>query len=152
MSIMVIGVEPGMSPAVLAAAGTLARGLDARLVCIHAESGRLVTDKLADGDLLASGRAVSEELAWEISSVVTGVEFESRAIPGEPAKVLSAVAEQLDADMIVVGTRRPGLRGKMAELLEGSIAVNLAHKQQRPVLVIPQQPAGEDELSLQEPD
>ncbi|MEF9873920.1 universal stress protein [Glutamicibacter sp.] len=146
MSTMVMGVESGMSPAVFAAAGSLARGLDARLVCIHADSGRLITDKLSEGDLLASASPVSEELAWEITSVITGVELESYTVAGDPAKVLAAVAEQLDAQMIVVGTRRPGIRSKMAQLMDGSIAVALAHKQHRPVLVIPQQPAQENEL------
>ncbi|MFK0084496.1 universal stress protein [Glutamicibacter sp. NPDC090743] len=146
MSIMVMGVEPGMSPAVLAAAASLARGLDAKLVCIHADSGRFVTDKLAEGNLLASAAPLSEELAWELNSVVTGVELESYTVAGDPAKVLAAVAEQLDAQMIVVGTRRPGIRNKMAQLVEGSIAVALAHKQHRPVLVIPQQPSEENEL------
>lgn len=141
-----MGVESGMSPAVLAAAGALARGLDARLVCIHADSGRLIADKLSEGDLLTSASPVSEELAWEITSVITGVELESYTVAGDPAKVLAAVAEQLDARMIVVGTRRPGIRSKMAQLMDGSIAVALAHKQHRPVLVIPQQPAQENEL------
>lgn len=146
MSTMVVGVEKGMSPAVLAAAASLARGLDARLVCIHADYGRLIADKLSEGDLLASADPVSEELAWEIASVVTGVEFDSYTVHGEPAKVLAAVAEQLDAQMIVIGTRRPGIRSKMAQLLDGSIAVALAHKQHRPVLVVPQQPAEENDL------
>ncbi|MEG2927695.1 MAG: universal stress protein, partial [Glutamicibacter sp.] len=110
------------------------------------DSGRLITDKLSEGDLLASASPVSEELAWEITSVITGVELESYTVAGDPAKVLAAVAEQLDAQMIVVGTRRPGIRSKMAQLMDGSIAVALAHKQHRPVLVIPQQPAQENEL------
>lgn len=145
MGTMVLGVEPGMNAAVLAAAGKLARELHARLVCVYADSGRIMTQKLAAGDLLTSAGRVSEELAWEISSVITGVEFETYTVAGDPAKVLSAVAEQLDAQMIVVGTRRAGLRNKMTEIIDGSIAVTLAHKQLRPVLVIPRQPeAAED--------
>jgi len=137
MSIVVLGVEQGMEPSVLAAAAQLARDLNARLICVHALSGRYVTEKLADGDLLDSAEPVGEELAWELSLAITGVNFESYAIAGDPAKVLSAVAEQQDARMIVVGTRRAGLRQKVAELLDGSIALALAQKQQRPVLVVP---------------
>ncbi|KUM29850.1 hypothetical protein AQ436_09405 [Arthrobacter sp. EpRS66] len=137
MSIVVLGVEQGMEPSVLAAAAQLARDLNARLICVHALSGRYVTEKLADGDLLDSAEPVGEDLAWELSLAITGVNFESYAIAGDPAKVLSAVAEQQDARMIVVGTRRAGLRQKVAELLDGSIALALAQKQQRPVLVVP---------------
>ena len=126
MSIVVLGVEQGMEPSVLAAAAQLARDLNARLICVHALSGRYVTEKLADGDLLDSAEPVGEELAWELSLAITGVNFESYAIAGDPAKVLSAVAEQQDARMIVVGTRRAGLRQKVAELLDGSIALALA--------------------------
>ncbi|WP_172511440.1 universal stress protein [Glutamicibacter mishrai] len=137
MSTVVLGVEQGMEPGVLTAAAQLARDLNARLICVHALSGRYVTEKLTDGDLLDSAEPVGEGLAWELSLAITGVNFESYAIAGDPAKVLSAVAEQQDARMIVVGTRRAGLRQKVAELLDGSIALALAQKQQRPVLVVP---------------
>ncbi|UYQ76919.1 universal stress protein [Glutamicibacter sp. JL.03c] len=142
MSTVVLGVEQGMEPGVLTAAAQLARDLNARLICVHALSGRYVTEKLADGDLLDAAEPVGEDLAWELSLAITGVSFESYAIAGDPAKVLAVVAEQQDARMIVVGTRRAGLRQKVAELLDGSIALALAQKQHRPVLVVPLRDAG----------
>ncbi|KSU64188.1 universal stress protein [Arthrobacter sp. NIO-1057] len=137
MGTIVVGVEAGMPSGVLATAADLAKQLGDRLVCVHALSGRYVTEKIAEGDLLESAEPVSEDLAWELSLSITGINFESYAVAGDPAKVLAAVAEQQDARMIVVGTRRSGLRQKFAELLDGSIALALAQKQARPLLVVP---------------
>ncbi|UTT39102.1 universal stress protein [Glutamicibacter mishrai] len=137
MGTIVVGVEAGMPSGVLATAADLAKQLGDRLVCVHALSGRYVTEKVAEGDLLGSAEPVSEDLAWELSLSITGINFESYAVAGDPAKVLAAVAEQQDARMIVVGTRRSGLRQKFAELLDGSIALALAQKQSRPLLVVP---------------
>lgn len=137
MGTIVVGVEAGMPSGVLATAADLAKQLGDRLVCVHALSGRYVTEKVAEGDLLESAEPVSEDLAWELSLSITGINFESYAVAGDPAKVLAAVAEQQDARMIVVGTRRSGLRQKFAELLDGSIALALAQKQSRPLLVVP---------------
>jgi len=137
MNTVVLGVEPGMPTQVITVAAQLAKDLQARLVCIHAQSGRYVTQKLVEGDLLDSAAPVGEDLAWELSLAITGLSFESYAVEGDPAKVLAAVAEQLDAKLIVVGTRRAGLRQKVAELLDGSIALALTQKQHRPVVVVP---------------
>jgi len=137
MGTIVVGVEAGMPSGVLTTAAELAKQLGDRLVCVHALSGRYVTEKIAEGDLLESAEPVSEDLAWELSLSITGINFESYAVAGDPAKVLAAVAEQQDARMIVVGTRRSGLRQKFAELLDGSIALALAQKQARPLLVVP---------------
>lgn len=137
MSTVVVGVEVGMPSGVLIAAAQLAQDLNARLICVHALSGRYVTEKLVEGDLLDASEPVSEDLAWELSLSITGISFESYAIAGDPAKVLAAVAEQLDARLIVVGTRRSGIRQKVAELLDGSIALALTQKQHRPVVVVP---------------
>ena len=42
--------------------------------------------------------------------------------------------------MIIVGSRRGGLRVSMHEFFGGSVAAHLAHRQSRPVVVIPLSP------------
>ena len=42
--------------------------------------------------------------------------------------------------MIVVGSRRGGIRATMHDFLGGSVAADLAHRQHRPVVVIPLSP------------
>jgi nucleotide-binding universal stress UspA family protein len=39
--------------------------------------------------------------------------------------------------MIIVGSRRGGLRSTMHEFFGGSVAAHLAHRQPRPVVVVP---------------
>jgi nucleotide-binding universal stress UspA family protein len=74
----------------------------------------------------------------------TGVVWETRALAGDPTRALARLAETLDAMMIVVGTHEGGLRGTLHELFNGSVAAHLAHRQHRPVVVIPLSPVGLD--------
>jgi nucleotide-binding universal stress UspA family protein len=39
--------------------------------------------------------------------------------------------------MIIVGSRRGGLRSTMHDFFGGSVAAHLAHRQPRPVVVVP---------------
>ncbi len=61
-------------------------------------------------------------------------------LAGEPARALSRLADTINACVIVVGTRERGLGARLEELLVGSVAVHLTHRQGRPVLVIPLDP------------
>jgi nucleotide-binding universal stress UspA family protein len=53
---------------------------------------------------------------------------------GDPAATLLEVADDVDADLVVVGTRG---RGGPAELLLGSVARTVADRARRPTLVVP---------------
>jgi nucleotide-binding universal stress UspA family protein len=53
---------------------------------------------------------------------------------GDPAPTLLELADQLDVDLVVVGTRG---RGGPAELLLGSVARTVADRVRRPTLVVP---------------
>jgi hypothetical protein len=50
---------------------------------------------------------------------------------------LSQFSESADASVIVVGTRERVLGIRLEQLLVGSVAVDLTHRQHRPALVIP---------------
>lgn len=52
---------------------------------------------------------------------------------GEPASVLMAVAETIDADLIVVGNK--SMTGHIRKLT-GSVPSRLAHQARRPVLIV----------------
>jgi len=62
-----------------------------------------------------------------------GVRVEGLACPGSPAEALRDIAQDRDADIIVVGTVAPA---GAARLLLGSVAADLVHKADRPVLVV----------------
>lgn len=73
--------------------------------------------------------------------MVVGVEWYCRAIAGDSAAQLAYAADEVDAVIIIVGTHRPGRWASMREFLNGPVTVHLAHRQHRPVVVIPLHPA-----------
>jgi nucleotide-binding universal stress UspA family protein len=62
-----------------------------------------------------------------------GVRVEGLTCPGAPTEALRDIAQDRDADLIVVGTAAPA--GAM-RLLLGSVAADLVHRADRPVLVV----------------
>ncbi|WP_404286878.1 universal stress protein [Glutamicibacter arilaitensis] len=156
--ILLVGIEPGQAPAVLEAVIELAETTGAKIMCLYADSGRFVTERLPTGEIVEDTTFDGDEqlpqdfspaLAEQLSRAFSGkkVSWAARTVAGDPAKALMRVAEELDAQMIAIGTRRPGLRSRMEELMDGSIAVALTHRQSRPVLVVPQVPGFFEEQS-----
>lgn len=150
--LIVVGVEDRMPPPVLVEAARLARDLGAELVCGHVDRGQYVVSEDADGtvhsrpfdpDLPDQPDAVfPEELTAHIDAVLSDAGFgdvawSGRELAGDPAHALAHLSDVLDARLIVVGTHEPGLRGGLREFFQGSIATHLAHRQHRPVLVVP---------------
>lgn len=149
--VLLVGVEPGQSPSVLEAVIGLAAPTDTKIMCVYVDSGRFVTERLPTGEIIADttfdgAEQIPQDFPPELAAQLTAsfeghnVRWEARSVAGDPAKALARVAEQLDAQLIAIGTRRPGMRSRMEELMDGSIAVALSHKQSRPVLVVPQSP------------
>ena len=63
----------------------------------------------------------------------------ARQLVGDPALAIKQLATKLDAQLIVVGTRKRGIGESIREFFTGSVAARLAHRQHRPVLVVPLQ-------------
>ncbi|WP_280471808.1 universal stress protein [Nocardia cyriacigeorgica] len=57
---------------------------------------------------------------------------------GNPAQMLSAIADDHDASMIVLGAPRHGLASLVERLLGESVASRLIHHGTRPVLLVPE--------------
>jgi nucleotide-binding universal stress UspA family protein len=70
----------------------------------------------------------------------TGVAHEFAGVVGEPAQEIVEVAERRGADLIVVGTREPGL---LERLLEGSVSQGVARRARCDVLIV--HPAEDDD-------
>lgn len=151
-SVVVVGVVPGQPPVVAIAAAALARATGGRLVFGFVDRSRIVVEEHADGSV--SHVELSPDVvddSWisrdtDIRAFLTEtledqeVAWDFRYLAGDPERALTHLARAVGASMIVVGTRRPGAAHHMAEFLSGSVGAQLAHHQNRPVVVIPVSP------------
>lgn len=145
---VVVGMQPGQPPHVLSEAVRYAKLLNAPLVVVHVDVTRFVTYEDPDGyvhsapiDLnLDAGAAEFEDVQAKASAALdhAGIAWTARQLVGDPALAIKQLADKLDAQLIVIGTRKQGLGESIREFFTGSVAARLAHRQHRPVLVVPQ--------------
>ncbi|GAA3605047.1 universal stress protein [Microlunatus ginsengisoli] len=155
---IVVGVTPHQPDRVVREAARFARAFDASLVCAHVDPGAYVVDERTDGSIDSrpvdpdaidfDGAVFDPALAERIEtwSREESVAVEFRELAGDIAHALGRLAQVLDAQLIVVGSRRGGLRSSMHEFFGGSVAVHLAHRQPRPLVVVPLNPIVEGPL------
>lgn len=129
---IVCGVEDvveARAAAELAAA--LGSRLGLRLVLVH------VLDGIAPGAHESLGARQQQAGAERMLSMLAGElgdGVETRLVPGARGETLAAVAAEEGADMIVVGSRAAGLRGRT---LRSGLARELEAATSVPVLVVP---------------
>ena len=87
---------------------------------------------LGHHDREALGHAILDELVLEDTDLVAA-RFETEVIDDHPAAALIRAAAEHDADEIVVGRGRHGLR---EAVLGGSVSSELVEKADRPVVVV----------------
>lgn len=153
---VVVGVVPGQPELVALTAASLARATGApTLYFAYVDPSRFVEEELPDGTVRHSAidpdgaddswhttdrqlrEFLGEVLGTGAAHGVGAVRWEFRYLAGRPDRALTHLARAVDAAVMVVGTRAPGQGAHMRELLTGSIAVQLAHHQHRPVLTVP---------------
>lgn len=153
---VIVGVVPGISPRVVREAARYAKLLQAPLLVVTVDVTRFVTYEDPDGyvhsapiDLnLAAGAGDLTTVTAEAASALEGIEiaWSTRQLVGDPALAMKHLADHLEAKLIVVGTRRRGIGESIREFFTGSVAARLAHRQRRPILVVPLgDPVGDDE-------
>jgi nucleotide-binding universal stress UspA family protein len=82
--------------------------------------------------LTDSSARVATRLGHDVC-VTRSISVVDHTVVGEPASVLMAVAEEVGADLIVVGNR--GMNGKL-RLFTGSVPNRVAHHSQIDVLIV----------------
>ncbi|MEX8033148.1 universal stress protein [Microbacterium sp. 20-116] len=155
---VIAGVVPGQSARIVREAAHYAALAHAELVVAHVDTTRFVAFEDPDGYVHSStvdvagaaAKAALDEVRRMTAEVLAGssVTWTVRQLIGDPALALIQLADENDASLIVVGTRKRGLGESLREFLTGSVAARLSHRQRRPVLVIPQGESvgAEDEL------
>lgn len=161
---ILVAVVPGQPTTVIEQAATLADELDVPLVCANVDSDRYLVSSYMDGTVVAlpydpdlpevDEETFDPELAEQIRQVLNGrgIRYSLEQRVGDPAWALARLADEVDARYIVVGTREAGIRGSIREFFNGSVAVHLAHRQHRPVIVVPLAPVpGSGKLPWEDP-
>ena len=124
----------------LAWAASLAAACGAEVVAVHC-LGLLFHPTATDLEPAQPHRDEIRALlegAWTAPLREAGVEHRGELRDGSPVTVLLAVADDVDADLVVVGSR--GVGG-FAGLLLGSTSTQLAQHSPRPVLIVPPEDA-----------
>lgn len=148
---VLMGVVPGQPLAVAHRAAEMAYSLNVKLICAYVDvttylaqepDGRIEARPIdpdgIDDDIEGISEDIKERLRVALDG--TGLGWSFVTLSGDPARALGRLAESTDASVIVVGTRERGLGARFEELLVGSVAVHLTHRQHRPVLVVPLAP------------
>jgi nucleotide-binding universal stress UspA family protein len=145
---VIVGLQPQQDRHVLDEAVRFAKLLGVPLVVVHVDVTRFVTYEDPDGyvhsapiDINFEAGAAEFEAVQEAAAKVldlTDVVWTARQLVGDPALAIKQLANKLDAQLIVVGTRKRGFGESVREFFTGSVAARLAHRQHRSVLVVPQ--------------
>jgi nucleotide-binding universal stress UspA family protein len=155
---VIAGVIPDQSPRVLKEAARYAKLFQAPLVVVHVDVTRFVTYEDPDGYVhsapidmnIAAGEGELAMVQEAAASVVgdAGPHWTVRQLVGDPAMAIKHFADQIDARLIVVGTRKRGFGESVREFFTGSVGARLAHRQHRPILIVPlgEPVADEDEI------
>lgn len=123
----------------------MAKGMDAEVIAVYAIAPPTYLDygygapavPVQFDEEWRSGVKKEFESSWCEPLRDAGVRYRTVMEDGRAASVISKVADNTDADVVLVGRRG---RGGIAELLLGSVSHELVLHSRRPVLVISSPP------------
>jgi nucleotide-binding universal stress UspA family protein len=137
---IVCGVDGALaSCATIGVAAGFAAGLNARLILVHAVAapppvpyGDAGRQELECRRAVRAGHRVLEEAAFGVDALL-------RVTLGDPVLGLQTVAEEQDAELLIVGS---GRHFRLAAALTGNVAARLAAAAVCPVVIVPPGTAG----------
>ena len=134
---VLVGVDNSPNSNIAAAwAVEIARATGAPIRAVTAWTGRAPSDLEGIGDPLAEASTHARSTGAASSRATQLAGLEVTAVEGPAAEVLLKTANELDASLIVVGTR--GL-GPLAGLLLGSVSRQLLFAADRPLVLVPRE-------------
>ena len=133
---IVLAIEPGTAERVARTGGELARNLGARIVLAHVRNDPPLFNSLRERErarhrTTRRGRAILDQAH---AALPDGVEADQRVELGIAVPRLSELASEVDAALMVVGSRG---RGPLASALLGSVSQALARQAPCPVMIVP---------------
>lgn len=148
---LVVSVVPASPSLVAVTAASLGRAIGApALYFAYVDTERYTDEEYPDGTVrhlpidpdLADESWLDTERALEAGVAAAmqqqDVAWEFRYLAGRVDRALTHLARAVDAAAFVVGTH-VGRHHRVHDFVNGSVSVQLAHRQHRPVLVVPLQ-------------
>jgi len=151
---IVVGIVDDQPAEVLTTAADYARRFDAELILAHVDDSKYTVEARPDGtvaslpldpDLIAEAAPDIEAAVLDrVTDILEsqGAKWSTQDLAGAPSQELSRLAEAVDAVMVIVGVRKAGIKGSLHEFFNGSAAIQLAHRQHWPLVVVPLAEAG----------
>lgn len=143
---LVVGIEPEIPELLVATACSLARATGATLHFAYVDPSRYVVEEHADGsvrhaalspDSLSNWEGLEAKFHDQLDRMVPDSAWQFHYLAGRPDRALTHLARAVDAAAFVVGTRAPGTRARVRQIVEGSVAYHLTQHQHRPVVSVP---------------
>ena len=133
---IVCAIEPGTAERVARAGGELARDLGARLVLAHVRADPPLFNSKTERERARnrSRRRGREVLRRAHAALPGGTDADERVELGVAVSELTEIAAEIDAALIVVGTRG---RGRLASAVLGSVSQALVQQAPCPVMIVP---------------
>ncbi|MFK0001841.1 universal stress protein [Paenarthrobacter sp. NPDC090522] len=147
---VIAGVAPKQQSIVVEHAAALATAAGLPLVCAFVDVTVYPVDGTTGGPMAPIDPDGVDEDAEPIPASLeatiaeqlagSGVDWSLVALAGEPAHALARLAGEIGASLIVVGSREHKMGSTIREMTGGSVARQLLHRQDGPVLVVPVDP------------
>lgn len=144
---VVCGVMPAQRAVVVETAAKIARLLGGKLVLVYVDQTMQGVQGGAasslDPDIVDDGAKTGEiiqNLQDQAGRILenSGIAWSLAIEPGAPAQALSDRADKEGAACIVVGSREPGLKAVVREVVSGRVSQSLSRYQERPIVIVPQ--------------
>jgi nucleotide-binding universal stress UspA family protein len=134
--VIICAIEEATAEAVVLTAGELAPALGARVLLLHVERDPALFNSFPDRERERHRAARrGDEFLGTIGVLLPyGTRVEERVALGAPAGEIVAVAEDVGASLIIVGSRR---RGTVLRTLTGSVSENVVRRASCPVVIAP---------------
>ena len=108
-----------------------------RVIAFHVASRVALWDLAAlqvDTGPLVEARRTRLRGAWTEPLRAAGLQVSARVVPGDPVTELVRIAEERDADLVVVGTKR---HTAVLDVVLGGTAHKIVNHARRPVVLVP---------------
>jgi nucleotide-binding universal stress UspA family protein len=140
-AVILAGIDGGAGSApVLRAAARLAEISGADVVIAHVVDNPTMTTAAPIALTESTLHCIEAGLFPDVVEALmdTAVRWTLVTVTGNPATELMRLANDHDAEAIVVGADTPGWANHLRRFSSGSVPGRLAHEQRRPVVVIPE--------------